>query len=194
MTLKTTPFCPGLILMLHSTIGLIAGSAECSPLHQLKGSHGGFFHFKEKTFFNSVKISSEKQPLADSIIAELIWKSCASKKWNDALCELAATLMSSPDPVAVMYAQWAIEIRIGYQNSQNVAVWTEDMENKPNWFTAWLQFPVERYPEMDYWRVCCMHSVHRSLTGGGMKIPNVAGQLSLSTTTKESMRHDERSA
>ena len=55
---QTTPFCPGLILMLHSTIGLIAGSAECSPLHQLKGSHGGFFHFKEKTFFNSVKISS----------------------------------------------------------------------------------------------------------------------------------------
>lgn len=119
------------------------GAAELTKLYELK--------------------SSEKQPLADSIIAELIWKSCASKKWNDALCELAAKLMSSPDPVAVMYAQWAIEIRIGYQNSQNVAVWTEDMENKPNWFTVWLQFPLERYPEMDYWRVCSMHSVHRTL-------------------------------
>ena len=35
---------------------LISGSAEHSPLHQLKVSHGGFLHFKEKTFFNSVNI------------------------------------------------------------------------------------------------------------------------------------------
>ncbi|MBR5160746.1 MAG: hypothetical protein IKW80_03895, partial [Thermoguttaceae bacterium] len=52
------------------------GAAELTKLYELK--------------------SSEKQPLADSIIAELIWKSCSSKKWNDALCELAAKLMSSP--------------------------------------------------------------------------------------------------
>ena len=59
LTLKTTPSCSGLILMLHSTICLIAGSAEHFPLHQLKISHGAFLYFKERTFFNSV-ITSNK--------------------------------------------------------------------------------------------------------------------------------------
>ena len=40
--------------MLHSTIGLTAGSAECSPIHQWKASHGGHPHLKEKTFSKSV--------------------------------------------------------------------------------------------------------------------------------------------
>ena len=39
LTLKTTSFCPGLILTLHSTISLIAGSVEHLPLKQLKASH-----------------------------------------------------------------------------------------------------------------------------------------------------------
>ena len=58
LTLKTMPSCPGLIPMPHSTISLIAGSAEHSHLHQLKTSHGGFLHFKERTFFNSVMTSN----------------------------------------------------------------------------------------------------------------------------------------
>ena len=40
--------------MLHSTIGLTAGSAEHSPLRQWKASRGGHPHFKEKTFSKSV--------------------------------------------------------------------------------------------------------------------------------------------
>ena len=52
--LKTMSSCPGLTPMLHSTIGLTAGSAECSPIHQWKASHGGHPHFKEKTFSKSV--------------------------------------------------------------------------------------------------------------------------------------------
>ena len=53
LTLKTATSCPGLIPMVHSTIGLIAGSAEHSPPRQLKTSHGEFLHFKERTFFSS---------------------------------------------------------------------------------------------------------------------------------------------
>ena len=53
LTLKTAPSCPGLIFMLHSTIGLIAGSAEHSPPHQVKTSHSELLHFLERTFFNS---------------------------------------------------------------------------------------------------------------------------------------------
>ncbi|CAI9180442.1 unnamed protein product [Rangifer tarandus platyrhynchus] len=53
------PSRPGLILTLHSTIGLIPGSLEHSPLHQLKASHGRFLHLKEKTFFNSVTYISD---------------------------------------------------------------------------------------------------------------------------------------
>ena len=52
--LKTMSSCPGLTPMLHSTIGLTAGSAERSPLHQWKASRGGHPHFKEKTFSKSV--------------------------------------------------------------------------------------------------------------------------------------------
>ena len=44
--------------MLHSTIDVIAGSAEHSPPHQLKASHDGFLCFKERTFFNSVMTSN----------------------------------------------------------------------------------------------------------------------------------------
>ena len=52
--LKTMSSCPGLTLMLHSTIGLTAGSAERSPLHQWKASRGGHTHFKKKTLSKSV--------------------------------------------------------------------------------------------------------------------------------------------
>ena len=58
LTLKTATSCPGLIPMVHSTIGLIAGSAEHSPPHQLKTSHGGFLCLKKRTFFNSVMTSN----------------------------------------------------------------------------------------------------------------------------------------
>ena len=53
LILKTMPSCPGLTPMLHSTIGLTAGSAEHSPLHQWKMSHGGHLHFKERAFSKS---------------------------------------------------------------------------------------------------------------------------------------------
>ena len=58
-TLNTMPLCPGLIPILHSTICLIAGSAEHFSPHQLKSSHGGFLYFKERTFFNSVMTSNK---------------------------------------------------------------------------------------------------------------------------------------
>ena len=50
LILNTMPSCPALTPMLHSTIGLNAGSAERPPLHQWKASRGGCLHFKEKTF------------------------------------------------------------------------------------------------------------------------------------------------
>ena len=53
LIIKTMPSCPGLTPTLHSTIGLIAGSAELSPLHQWKASRGGHLHFKEKSFSKS---------------------------------------------------------------------------------------------------------------------------------------------
>ena len=47
------PSCPGLTPMLHSTIGLTAGSVEHSLLHRWKVSHGWHLHFKERTFSKS---------------------------------------------------------------------------------------------------------------------------------------------
>ena len=55
------PSCLGLTPMLHSTIGLTAGSVEHSPLHQWKASHGGHFRFKERTFFHVCKYLRQQQ-------------------------------------------------------------------------------------------------------------------------------------
>ena len=53
LILKTIPSCPGLTSILHSTIGLNAGSVDHSLLHPWKASHGGHLHFKERTFSKS---------------------------------------------------------------------------------------------------------------------------------------------
>ena len=91
LTLKTTPSCPRLILTLHSTISLISGSAKHSPLHQLKVSHGGFLHFKEKTFFNSVNIFTNNNHVW---CLSLIWWYLAILKWTGVtLCTLTMDIM-----------------------------------------------------------------------------------------------------
>ena len=72
------PSCPGLTSMLHSTIGLTAGSVEHSPLRQWKASHGGHLHFKEKVFSKSkyLRQQSHVMPLIHlmtSINAKMDW-------------------------------------------------------------------------------------------------------------------------
>ena len=71
LILKTMPSCPGLTPMLHSTIGLTAGSAEHSLLHQWKPFRGGHLHFKEKTFSSlqipSITIACDASSSSDDI-------------------------------------------------------------------------------------------------------------------------------
>ena len=82
--------CPGLTLMLHSTIGLTAGSAECSPLHQWKASHGGHPHFKEKTFSQSVNTFDNNHMRC----LFFIWWHLPTLKWTGAtLCTLTMDIM-----------------------------------------------------------------------------------------------------
>ena len=47
------------ISTLHSTIGLISGSVEHSPAHQLKAYQGVFLLIKERTFLNSAMTSNK---------------------------------------------------------------------------------------------------------------------------------------
>ena len=53
---------------------IIAGSAEYSISSSLKTSHGGFLHFKEKTFFNSVNIFTNN--------SHLIWWHLTVLRWT----------------------------------------------------------------------------------------------------------------
>ena len=88
--LKTMSSCPGLTPMLHSTIGLTAGSVECSLLRQWKASHGGHPHFKEKTFSKSVNTfdNNHMQCLF------FIWWRLPTLKWTGAtLCTLTMDIM-----------------------------------------------------------------------------------------------------
>ena len=88
--LKTMSSCPGLTPMLHSTIGLTAGSAERSPLHQWKASHGGHLHFKEKTFSKSVNTFDNNHMRC----LFFIWWHLPTLKWTGAtLCTLTMDIM-----------------------------------------------------------------------------------------------------
>ena len=80
--LKTMSSCPGLTPMLHSTIGLTAGSAEHSPLHQWKASRGGHPHFKEKTFSKSVNTFDSNHMRC----LFFIWWHLPTLKWTGATC------------------------------------------------------------------------------------------------------------
>ena len=80
LSLKTMPSCPGLTPMLHSTIGLTAGSVEHSPLHQWKASRGRHLHFKEKTFSKSVNTFDNNHIQC----LFFIWWHLPTIKWTDA--------------------------------------------------------------------------------------------------------------
>ena len=110
-----------------------------------------------------LKAVSGTRPLADALAAETIWKLFTMKKWNDGLCDLASELLESPDPAAVAYADWALSIRTGWENSSETVPWSEELAEKPNWFAKWLAFPAERFAELDYWRVAGNYGVHHSL-------------------------------
>ena len=69
----------------YSTIGLTAGSAEHSPLHQWKASRGGHLHFKEKTYSKSVKTFDNSHMWC----LFFVWWHLTTLKWTDAiLCTL----------------------------------------------------------------------------------------------------------
>ena len=88
--LKTMSSCPGLTPMLHSTIGLTAGSVEHSPLHQWKASGGGHPHFKEKTFSKSVNTFDNNHMRC----LFFIWWHLPTLKWTGAtLCTLTMDIM-----------------------------------------------------------------------------------------------------
>ena len=101
--------------------------------------------------------------LTDGLTAEILWRLFADKKWSDPLCEMAADLLASPDPAAVSYADWALAMRVGWENSSETVPWREDLDPKPDWFAKWLSVPADRFAELDYWRVVLPHRVHASL-------------------------------
>ena len=90
LILKTMPSCPGFTPMLHSTIGLTAGSAERSPLCQWKASHGGHLHFKEKTFSKSANTFDNNRMWC----LFLIWWHLTTLRWTGAtLCTLTMDIL-----------------------------------------------------------------------------------------------------
>ena len=88
--LKTMSSCPGLTPMLHSTIGLTAGSVERSLLRQWKASCGGHPHFKEKTFSKSLNTFDNNHIRCFFFI----WWHLPTLKWTGAtLCTLTMDIM-----------------------------------------------------------------------------------------------------
>ena len=85
------PPCPRLTPTLHPTISLTDGSAECSPLHQWKASHGGHLHFKEMTFSKSENTFDNNNHMWCLF---LIWWHLTVLRWTGAtLCTLTVDIM-----------------------------------------------------------------------------------------------------
>ena len=117
--LKTMSSCPGLTPMLHSTIGLTAGSAERSPLHQWKASHGGHPHFKEKTFSKSVNTFDNNHTRC----LVFIWWHLPTLKWTGAtLCTLTMDIMwlliLILNVVFLLFAPYICNYTIGFVSSR----------------------------------------------------------------------------
>ena len=88
--LKTMSSCPGLTPMLHSTIGLTAGSAEHSPLRQWEGFPWWTSHFKKKTFSKSANTFDNNHMRC----LFFIWWHLPTLKWTGAtLCTLTMDIM-----------------------------------------------------------------------------------------------------
>ena len=83
LILKTMPSCPGLTPMLHSTIGLTAGSVDHSLLHQWKASHGGHLHLKEKTFSKSANTFNNRM-----WCLFLNWWHLTTLRWTDVTMDI----------------------------------------------------------------------------------------------------------
>ena len=83
LILKTMPSCPGLTPMLHSTIGLTAGSVDHSLLHLRKASHGGHLHFKERTFYKSANTFNNRM-----WCLFLNWYHLTTLKWTDVTMDI----------------------------------------------------------------------------------------------------------
>ena len=92
LILKTMSSCPGLTPMLHSTIGLTAGSAECSPLHQWKASCGGHLHFKERTFSKSANAFYNDNHMWCLFL--IWWYLTILRRTGATLCALTVDIMS----------------------------------------------------------------------------------------------------
>ena len=91
LILETMPSCPGLTPTRHSTNGLTAGSAEHSPLHQWRASHGGHLHFKERTSSKSANTFNNNNRMWCLF---LIWWHLTSLKWTGATpCTLTMDIM-----------------------------------------------------------------------------------------------------
>ena len=91
LILKSMPSCPGLIPMLHSTIGPITGSVEHSLPHQWKPSCGGHLHFRERTFSKSATTFVNNNHMWYLF---LIWWCLTILRWTVVtLCTLTTDIM-----------------------------------------------------------------------------------------------------
>ena len=111
--LKTIYSCPGLTPMLHSTIGLTAGSAEHSPLHQWKASQGGHPQFKEKTSSRSVNIFDNNHMWC----LFFIWWHLPTLKWTG----------------ATLYSNYGHNVNFNFDSS--IASLWETLTSSPWWTT-----------------------------------------------------------
>ena len=108
LTIKTMPSCLGLTPTLYSTIGLIAGSAEHSPLHQWKASRVGHLHLRERTFSKS---ANNFENINHVWCFFLIWWHLTILKWTGAtLCTLTMDIIWLLTLLIVLFLQLAPSI------------------------------------------------------------------------------------
>ena len=82
--------------------------------------------------------------------ARLLWQQAETGHLDDAGCALAAQWLDHADPWVRGPAEWALALRVGYDNNNGEVLWPR--ADPPEWYRRWLAVPRARYVELDFVR------------------------------------------
>lgn len=84
-------------------------------------------------------------------VARLLWQQAETGNLDDAGATLAAQWLGDPDPWVRAPAEWALALRVGYDNNNGAVVWP-GAGDAPAWYRRWQAVPRSSYIELDWVR------------------------------------------
>ena len=86
----------------------------------------------------------------DRAAARRLWDAAHQNSLDDQAAGEAAGLLRREDPFVRGLAEWALAMKVGYENNGQATVWPT--ESPPAWFQRWRALPADSLVEMDWVR------------------------------------------